>query len=540
MAMAMAMALTDGDNAVINKLPDPMTHAGYLLRCQLTLVLFLLSLNAANAGDWDITPRISVAEIFSDNINLDDDDKKNDLVTEISPGISVHGEGGRLIADVDYEMQNLIFLNESDASGSNHQLDASATAELAKDLFYVDATSSMGQSIVDANRTISNNNINNAGNRTDFYTYTLSPFIQSHFGGYADGSFRYTYGQVNYDDDGISDTTENSFDAGLVSGRKFGPLSWTANYNHTELDRDTNPDQRFLGDEKFENADATARYRISNRFSLVGQAGYANNDFDTSEKIENGSYWSVGGFLQPNRYYSLEAQQGSNLKTVTVGLYPTRRTSLVVTYRDRDVGLNPGEVWSGSFSHYTRRTTWKARYEEDTTTEQQLLLQEGFAFFGVDPLTGETNPSPQPGDLVVIVPLGPVQTLTDEIIERKRATGTFGMKTGKTGLRFTVFDEQRRYLTSLREEETKGFIGSLNRRIAPHTNSTLSGWWQRRTDDDREGQDSDFWYVQAQLSRQIRQRLNASVSYTFTRQDSDNNRDDYSENRVEARLTAFF
>ena len=225
---------------------------------------------------------------------------------------------------------------------------------------------------------------------------------------------------------------------------------------------------------------------------------------------------------------------------MTVGLYPTRRTSLVVTYRDRDVGLNPGEVWSGSFSHYTRRTTWKARYEEDTTTEQQLLLQEGFAFFGIDPLTGETNPTPQPGDLVVIVPLGPVQTLTDEIIERKRATGTFGMKTGKTGLRFTVFDEQRRFLTSLREEETKGFIGSLNRRIAPHTNSTLSGSWQRRTDDDREGQDSDFWYVQAQLSRQIRQRLNASVSYTFTTQDSDNNRDDYSENRVEARLTAFF
>ena len=50
------------------------------------------------AGDWDITPRITVAEVYSDNINLDDDDKEYDLVTEISPGISVHGESARLRA----------------------------------------------------------------------------------------------------------------------------------------------------------------------------------------------------------------------------------------------------------------------------------------------------------------------------------------------------------------------------------------------------------------------------------------------------------
>ena len=504
-------------------------------RLQLASVILLISANTADAGDWDITPRISVGEIFSDNINLDDSDKESDLVTEISPGISVHGEGGRLRADFDYQMQNAFYASNSDANGTFHQLNADATAEVAKDLFFVDASSTMGQALVSADQTISTGNLNNAGNRTDFYTYSLSPYLKPQFGGYADGLLRYTYSQVKYDG-GTSDASTNSFDAGLVSGRNFGPLSWSANYNYSDEQRDN------ASNTTYENADGQARYRISKHFSLVGSGGYSNNDFESSQDVKNGSYWSAGAFLQPSRYYSLEAQQGNNLSTATVSLYPTRRTSLVVTYRDRQVGLNPGEVWSGSFSHYTRHTTWNASYLEDTSTQQQVVLQEGFVFFGIDPITGEVNTNPQPGDLIIYAPVGPVVSLTNEVIERKKASGTFGMKTGKTGLRFTVFDERRKYLTSLEEEETKGVSGSVNRQLAPRTNGILSGSYQRITDSGA-GRDRDntFLYLQTEISRQIRPKLNGSLSYRYSTQDSGGGGgNDYTENRIEARLTAWF
>jgi len=512
-----------------------MTQPPNVTRLQLALALSLLCANSVNAGDWSITPRISVAEVFSDNINLDDDNKESDLVTEISPGISVHGEGGRLKADIDYEMQNAIFLSNSDANGTFHQLDAGATAELAKNLFFVDASSTMGQALISADNAISTGNLNNAGNRTDFSTYSLSPYATPHFGGYADGIFRYTHSEVIYDE-GASDASINSFDAGLVSGRNFGPLSWSANYNYSDEQRDS------ASSSTYENADGQARYRISNRFSLVGSGGYSSNDYDTSEKIENGSYWAVGGFLQPTRYYSLEAQEGKNLSTATLGLYPTHRTSLVVTYRDRNVGLNAGEVWSGTFSHYTRRTTWNASYLEDTTTEQQELLQEGgFTFLGIDPITGEVNANPQPGDLIVVAPVGPVRSLTDEVVERKRASGTFGMKTGKTGLRFTLFDERRRYLTSLREEDTKGISASLNRRLAPRTNGILSGSYQRIKDNEDGGDLEDVYtYIRADVTRQMSPMITVSVSYQLSTQDANANRRDYTENRIEARLTKVF
>ena len=345
---------------------------------------------------------------------------------------------------------------------------------------------------------------------------------------------------MRYDDD-VSNSVENRFDGNLVSGRKFGPLSWYANYAYDDLSRSK------ASDSTYQNADGEARYFISRNFSFVAQAGWADNDYDTSEDIENGTYWAVGGFWQPSRYYSLEALTGDNLTTVTAGIYPGRRTSLQVTYRDREVGLNPGETWSGTFQHRTRRTTWSAVYLEDTTTQQQQQLEEGgFAFLGVDPLTGETNPNPQPGDLVVIEPTGPITSLSNEVEERKRASGSVGMRTGKTGLIFTVFREQRRFLTSLREEDTTGFSSSINRRVAPRTNAILSGSWQRiedtrGSDGSGDNGDTDFWYIETELRRQIRPRLDGMVGYSFTRQDSTGGNDDsYSENRIEARITAYF
>ena len=540
------MAVTDmvltGDNFPPDMTqPETMMHAGIFPRCQAGLLVVLLCAGSAYAGNWEIEPRVSVAEIFSDNINLDDDNKEYDLVTEVTPGISIRGEGGRLSADIDYEMQNLIFLNETDATGSNHQLDGRGNAELLRDLFFVDARAGIGQSLVSANRTISNNNINNNSNRTDYYAYSLSPYLQNDFAGWAEGEFRYTYGEVKYVEDTVDDETENSYDARMISGRKFGPLSWTATANHTTLDYSRSEGEA-RDDEEFRNAELNARYRISSLFSLIGTAGDADNDYNTTDEIENGSYWAVGGFIQPSRYYSFEAQKGNNLKTATANVYPTRRTALTVTYRDREVGLNPGEVWSGTFNHYTRRTNWQARYFEDTTTQQQeILTRGGLTSIGIDPVTGEANSNPQPGDLIVEVPLESTFSLTNEVFERKRGEGTFGMRGGKTGLRFTIFEERREYQVSGREERVRGISGSINRRLAPRTNGILSGAYTRNLDDTRDSDFEDVYtFLRAEASREISRKATGSVAYQFQMQDSNDNNRDYTENSLEARLTVFF
>ena len=178
----MGITPMEGDDRTIRNLTGIMIYSRHSCRLWITLFTLLLSATPVEAGDWDITPRISVSETYSDNINLDDNDKEWEMVTEVTPGISIHGEGARLRADLDYQMQNTFFLRESDGNGTFHQLNANGTAEVTRNFFFVDGASTMGQAVVDANDTASTGNLNNAGNRTDFYTYSLSPYIFPHFG----------------------------------------------------------------------------------------------------------------------------------------------------------------------------------------------------------------------------------------------------------------------------------------------------------------------------------------------------------------------
>jgi uncharacterized protein (PEP-CTERM system associated) len=493
----------------------------------------LLSPLAAKAGDWNITPRISLAGIYSDNVDLEPDNEQTSYITEVSPGISVRGIAGRFQANIDYQMENFFSSQNNYSPNTNHQLVAGTTTELAKDLFFLDANARAGQTILDNSRTLSQDNYTDNRNRTDFITYTLSPYITPHFGTFADASLRYSYDDVLYRKGDASDSTTHRVGASINNGRWFSLLTWAGNYNYRKESRSGS-----ASDVEYEEANGNARFRLTRYFSLVGEAGRTNDFFATNEGVDNGSYWSVGGFWQHSRYWSLEAQKGHNQKTATLGLFPTRRTELVINYRDRDVGRNPGEVWTGRFSHYTRRSSWSATYIEDTTTSQQRRLEEQGGFLLVDPVTGEPNPDPQPGDVVVNVPLGPTSTLTDEVEERKRGEGTVGFNTGKSGLRATIFYEQTRFLESLQEEETRGISGSWNWRFAPATSSILTGSWRRNTGNDRD--DNDYWYVQALVQRQITTDLTGSLSYRHQREVSDDDDNDYEENSVIARLTATF
>ena len=94
--------------------------------------------------------------------------------------------------------------------------------------------------------------------------------------------------------------------------------------------------------------------------------------------IENGSYWAVGVSWQPSRFYSLEALTGNNLTTCYRGSVPNPAYSTACQLpKTGKLAPNPGEVWSGDFQHSTRRTSWNARYEEETTTQQEQQLEDG-------------------------------------------------------------------------------------------------------------------------------------------------------------------
>ncbi len=309
----------------------------------ITLCFFLSGAAAVEAGEWDITPRLTLGAGYSDNVELKSNGNGG-AVGEVTPGISIHGTGGRVKANLDYQMQNVMISEKNDNSYSVYnQLNSNATAELSKNLLFVDASANAGQAVINANRSIPVGNLNTSNNTSNFFTYSVSPYMKSHLGGYADASLRYRYSQVLYDGNGASNATINAFNADLASGRGrlFKELTWSGNYSYLKQNNDNSSDNASTGngDGTYKNANGEARYRLSKSFSLVGQAGYADNNYQTSNEINNGAYWALGGDWRPSRFYSLQALTGNNLTTATIGLYPTQRTSLLVTYRDQQVGL---------------------------------------------------------------------------------------------------------------------------------------------------------------------------------------------------------
>ena len=501
------------------------------------LAITMVSYATVYAGEWDITPRVTLGETFTDNVNLEPSGEEDaGLITEVTPGIHVKGKSARLIANIDYQLQALFYLGDGGNDvGSNHQLFADITGEVVNDLFFVDASGRIFQTTIDTERRGGGSDLvsgTGAGNRTNVYGYSISPYLRNNFGGYVNGLARYTHSRT-FIDDGASGSTSNAFSLNLSSGRNFRQLSWFGNLLHRKQERNSS-----AGDVTFKRADGEARYRLSSTFSLVGQAGWRDDDFRTSRNdLNNGSYWAVGGNWQPSRFFFIGATKGNNLATASFGLFPTRRTSLLVNWQDLEVGSNPGETWTGSFSHRSRRTTWGASYTERTTTTQDQLLESSTRNVFIDPETGEVVDNPQPGDNVVIQPVEDF-TLTDEVFVRKRATGTVGMKTGKSGLRLTVYNERREYEESRTEETTNGVTSSWNYRLAPRTNSILTASW-RGTERD-ESTDNDRWFVQFDLVRRIRPDLLGSINFRHTQQDSNESRNNYAENRIFARITAFF
>ena len=539
MAMAMAIHRAGGNPVTRDKSNSGVTHWGSRIVVHLVLSLCVYS-SGILAGNWTITPVVTVGQIYSDNIELAESGReKNDYVTEITPAISINRQGARASLDFNYRMQNLLHTSSRNRGGTNHELLAQGDVELVKDNLFVDArTSHTQQNITNTGR--QGDNINDTGNRSDVFTFSISPYWQQHFGRYADGVLRYTFNRVDVDnadraddeagDTGVAnDTTSNRIDANLISGQGFTAVGWQLNYQREDIDRD------FEDDARFERYDGQIRYFWKRELNAFTNLGYEDNDIDTTRDQDNGFFWNVGLTWVPSRRFTLEGALGNNRFVRTV-VSPTTRTSLEARYENNEVGLNSGEIWSVEFRHRTRRTTWQVSYEEETTTSRRDLQERLFPEddpFGNPIETPQDNPS-----------------LTDEVFVRKRLRTAVTRDTVKSQVSLNLFYEQRDFLEQQTgqgdgndDEKVFGGTGSLTWRFADRTGLLLRGLWEKTDfEDERDDKRLDLFVgiAHALPPPRIAESMFATVDYRYIDNDSNDPFDEYTENRISARLTVTF
>lgn len=496
------------------------------------LGVFLLTFQySAYALDWRLKPRLSIDEIYSDNVNLSHSDKKSALVTEINPGITLTGTSSVSRFDLNYTLQSLYNAGGDGGLDINHQLQMDTNYEFVTDRLFMDSSSSISQQNI-SNRQISNDNISGDDTSTTVSTFQLSPYWTPHFKNFADGLFRVTYNRVSTDggNNALSDTNSYSQNFSLNSGSDFSYISWSLLFNNSTQ---SNGDGE---DVDFQDSEALIRYALGRELSLFARAGHSNNSFaSNSDSNKNGVTYTFGGQWKPSHRFRLEAGYGNN-SFITVEISPFSRLNWITTYSNNDIGLNTGDTWNTSLNYRTKRSTWNLNYNEETITTQSLLLNRE-TFIRTINVTNPNNNQNTPIDLQFERSL---PTLTDEVFITKRLDLSVSFNTGKSTLSGNAFRTIRNFELSGEKETVTGVSGNWNWNYSRRTSTILRSSWQKTESDGVDSFSDNRFDISFRVTRNILSRLNGNIQYQYTNQTSDDNSNSYSENRITAGLSLRF
>jgi len=491
----------------------------------LALFLAVLVFSAgSSAGDWTVVPRITLAEIFTDNLTLVPSDPQSDAVTQIQPGVKVQGRSNRSLVDLDYSFESLLYAKDSARNNVYQNLRASAQEQLVKEKVALGATATIGQVIISPEDFVLTDNIT-PGNRSNVVSYSLTPEVRDTIGGVVDADARYRYGHVNYlDTDAASDSTLHDVNVGLKSAHSSSRVSWGAVYSNSVTDRVDAPDTLL------ESSQVTVRLGLSSHWSFYAVSGRENNDVTWAKSIENGSYWRAGLSWTPVSQSSVQASYGDLSKEASLNWSPTARTSLRLAYLNQAVGVNPGPTWSGEFRHRTRHTTWQAGYVDEVTNVQTLqnVGEQNVAF--IDPDTGIPSSGTPSGF-----------TLTNEDFIRKRSYAGVAVNTALTVAGVNLFYETREYQISGTAETDRGADASFDWRMASRTRLVAIVKWLVQDYADVSVSGTDRSYNAALgLERSLGSKLFGTLKYGRAARNSATPQRNYVENRITVELDKLF
>ncbi|GEM_PF-3588884 len=503
---------------------------------------------------WSIEPSLKGGVSLSDNAGLASDvglrafgKRREDIISEITPGLWIKGAGRHYTLNASYRMQNLSYAYQKQYDVINHQLEAVSSGELIRNRLFFDVEAYNYQHPLYAYPGIPADYYL-PGNRADITTLKLSPTYRRSLGGIARMVVRYTYAQTRVEkraSDGI--TNRLNF---RLANKRWGKFIWNLHYKNERLERD----DYFLMDHEI--AAGNFRYRFDRRFALIVRGGSENHHlgFSTSwtRQYENGVYWAGGVGLRIRRTLRVDALYGDHFKMVRTFWNPSRRTSFELSWRDRDYGMNPGKSWRGEFSMRFRRSVWQTSYREMVVSQQQALSERGLYSFRdpdtgqylpgeVDPDTGQLTPvylDPDTGERIEYPDAGRLTVLElndfglfDESYLRKRGQSVFGWQTGDDAVTAMLFYERRHYLEQGDSELSYGLYTSWKHRLSPDTELLSGGNYQHHIYRFTRFEGT-AWSAEVGLLRELSHRTSASCLYRYIQRYAYSKKNRYHENRI--------
>jgi uncharacterized protein (PEP-CTERM system associated) len=451
---------------------------------------------------WQFTPRASIAQIYSDNIDQAPRGEENsEPVTDLNVGFRLNRDGPRGSGRFDYNLQGVAFWDESDANEVFQQFTGAGDVALAPERVFVEGSVDFRQRAVDRDGSLSDNLTLDA-ERTDVLSLRLSPYLIQRFEDAAIGELRYAYSRVDYgsEADDEVDSETNRLLATLDSGPMFGRIGWGLSYDYSKEDFDDGS--------SFESqvVEALGRWETTERSSVFAVVGYEDNEFelDPSLSSPDGFLWRIGATYQPAA------------RTFVEGFFGER-------YSDSTYGLE--------MRHQVRTGQLFASYREEltTTNDDEFELRPIRDEFGdpvFDPATGN--------------PLFEEPDLTTNVYLSQRFSAGFRGRLTKTDWGVRLYNDRREFQSDGRSERVTGVAGNLALRLAPRTSLGLNARWEESTFADQPDREDEIIRVGLALRRDLGRGADASLEYSYRERESTIENQEFKENRITATLTKVF
>jgi uncharacterized protein (PEP-CTERM system associated) len=296
-----------------------------------------------NGRRFVIVPRISISETWTDNVRLSNADKRADMITTVSPGVSIRSDAGKLRGYLDYSLSRVQYAREGGSSSTQNLLNSMMTYEAVSNFAYIDVNGAISQQAISpfGQQSIDNSSIN--ANRTEVATFSVSPYVRGRLAELANYQVRYTRSATRSKSENASDGDTSDLTASLSGESNSRVLSWSTTASHSES--------------KFNPGRSTEADRLRAVVTAV-----VNPQFNVS---------LIGGHESNN--YASQDKQGKTNYGLGFGWALGERTRLKGEIEERFFGKSH----SLTFEHRTARTAWRLSDTKDVVVTPNQMGTSG-------------------------------------------------------------------------------------------------------------------------------------------------------------------
>lgn len=452
----------------------------------------------ANDSGWEFSPRLSVSQVYTDNLNLArPGEEESEHITTASAGFRVARERARNYTAFSYNLLGIHYWSNDGLSTVVHQGRAENSTVLMPNRLFLDTDVGYSQRLPTTRGAVPLDILTPA-RRSNQTTFRVSPYWQERFGRFAFGHMRYSFEGIRYSGEEFEsfESDAHRFNTGLSSGAMFTTIGWNIDYNRSEID---------YGDDSkviFDILEGLLRWNITQRFSVFGAGGRERNDFEfnpVARPRPDDDFWRAGITWQPNN-----------------------RTSMNLFYGERFFG----ETYGASLNHRSRHANWTLDYTESPRTISTVTFSPGLGLIEVD------------GELFLIEVEIP-ELDTDVFVSRRLSAGVSGSRY-RTNLSLRVYQDRREYQNRPeRDQHVTGVATSNSMRLTPRTRLLADARWQQNEfiEDARK---DELFSAGVGLTRDMTRTLDATLRYRYQQRSSNLTGLRYEENRLTATITATY